>query len=199
MSKAMKWIIAALALSIAVNIFVVGFAIGKRVIGPPSGREAGAPPGGGLNMRSLGRYLSHEERRAARELLAENRNIMRAKGKEIRQNERAIRQILMAETVDVEGLAAHIDRQQMLIRDTQLTMQRALLEFVATLDVETRRKVAKDLFRHPRRSGVAGPPGDRRAPGEAGLPPPGDRHHPGACDADWRDEGDVRPPPDAHF
>lgn len=173
MSKSTKWIVAALALSLAVNLFVIGFAIGKRVVGPRVNQMEGGPrPGdissGGLNVRALGRYLSEEEKRAAGRLLAENRDFLRQNGRKLRQNEKQIRELLMAEEVDIETLSVRIAEHEVLMRDTHLTMRRVILEFVATLDADTRRAVASDLFRRPRR-GPDGPPRWRH-----GRPPPPD-------------------------
>lgn len=174
MSKSMKWILAALALSLAINVFVVGFAIGKKVVGSHS-RLSGGPPTGGLNMRTLGRYLSEEEQRAARRLLGENRDYLREKGSLLRKNERQIRKVLMAETVDMQELNTLIEDHEVLMRDTHLTMRKVILEFVASLDVETRRAVAQDLFR-------------RRGPGKEHRPGPPCKE----CDFD-------RPPPPGGF
>lgn len=161
MSKSTKWIVAALALSLAINVFVIGFAIGKRVVGPRVNQTEGGPrPGdissGGLNVRALGQYLSEQEKRAARRLLAENRDFLRENGRKLRQNEQQIRELLMAEEVDIETLSARIAEHEVLMRDTHLTMRRVILEFVATLDADTRRAVAADLFRRSPRHGPGG-------------------------------------------
>ncbi len=173
MSKSTKWIVAALALSLAVNVFSIGFAIGKRVVGPRVNQMEGGPrPGdissGGLNVRALGQYLSEEEKRAAGRLLADNRDFLRQNGRKLRQNEKQIRELLMAEEVDMETLSARIAEHEVLMRDTHLTMRRVILEFVATLDADTRRAVAADLFRRSHR-GPDGPPRRRH-----NRPPPPD-------------------------
>ncbi len=161
MSKAMKWIVAALALSLAVNVFVIGIAIGKRVSGPGV-NHGGSPPGGGLNMRALGRYLSEEERLAARTLLENNRDSLRARSRQQRQNEQRIRALLMAETVDMQELEGLLRDHEEFVRDADLSIRRIVLEFVATLDVETRRAVAEDLFRRSRSRTHDGPPPRRK-------------------------------------
>jgi len=176
MSKSMKWIVGALALSLATNVFFIGFAIGKRVLGPGGQQMSGPPPDAGLNVRSLNQYLSQEEKTAARELLAENRRTLREKAKQIRRNEREIRRLLVAETIDSDQLSKLLDSHAKLMSETRLTTRRLVLEFVATLDVETRRAVAEDLFKPPRRRpGVGRPP---RAPGSPDGEPGFDRSPP---------------------
>lgn len=186
MSKSTKWVIAGLALSLSFNILVVGFFLGKSVVAPRMnegfsagpGGPGGPPPGdvssGGVNVRTLGQYLSADEKRVARQLLTENRDFLRQKGRLLRQNEHQIRELLKAEIVDTETLALKIEEHQALMRDTNLTMRKVLLEFVATLDLETRRAVAEDLFRRPRLSGDGTP---RRFRNRR-LPPNGERRPP---------------------
>jgi len=182
MSKLMKWMVAGLALSLAANVFFIGFAIGKRVLGPGREQLSGPPPDAGLNVRSLNQYLSQEEKTAARELLAENRRTLREKAIQIRENERQIRRFLVAGTIDPDELSKLLDRHEKLISETRLTTRRLVLEFVATLDVETRRAVAEDLFKPPR----------RRPPNDGSRPPRGSRGRDGG-------PGFERPPPPDEF
>lgn len=160
MSKSMKWIIAGLVLSLATNVFFIGFTIGKRVLGPGVERTAGPPPDAGLNMRALGQYLSPADKEAARKLLGDNRRLLREKSGLMRRNQRQIRDLLTAETIDSSRLTQLLDQHDTLVSETHLHTRRLVLEFVATLDVETRRTLAKDLFKQRRRPPPGG--GDRR-------------------------------------
>ena len=181
MSKSMKWIVAGLALSLAANVFFIGFGLGKRVLGPNREQVSGPPPDAGLNVRSLNKYLSEEEKTAARDLLTENRQKLREKSKQIHQNERLIRGLLTADTVDPNKLSALLDSHEKLMSETRSTTRRLVLEFVAKLDVETRRAVAEDLFKPHRRRPLNGggrPPRAARSrdggPGFDRPPPPDD-------------------------
>ncbi len=186
MKTSTKWVIAGLALSMSFNILVVGFFLGKSVVAPRMnesqstgpGEPGGPPPGGvsagGLNVRTLGQYLSTDEKRVARELLMENRAFLRQKGRLLRQNEHEIRELLKAEVVDTATLALKIEEHHSLVQDTNQTMRKVLLEFVATLDLETRRAVAEDLFRRARGPGEDAP---RRFRGRR-QPPDGERRPP---------------------
>lgn len=179
-NKFMKWMVVGLALSLAINVFFIGFAIGKRVLGPSQEQSSVPPPDAGLNVRSLNQYLSQEEKTAARNLLSENRRNLREKANKIRQNESRIRSLLIADTVDPDTLSTLLDSHETLMSETRSTTRRLVLEFVATLDVETRRAVAEDLFKPPRRRPANG----------GGHPPRGPR---------GRDDGpgfDRPPPPD---
>ncbi len=171
MSKSTKWVVVALALSLAVNVFVIGFALGKRVIGPRGNPPvAGGPSTGGLNVRSLGKYLSPEQRQEARRLLAQNQDYLRQKGRQLRQSERRIRALLTEQSVDMEELATAVAEHETLMRDLHLTMRTEILMFAATLDYDTRQKIAEDLFRRPPRRGPGGPgPRNRRPPPPGGF------------------------------
>ena len=169
MNKSTKWILIALAVSLAINVFVIGFALGKRVIGPRGNPPLAASPStGGLNVRTLGRYLSPEEQQEARQLLSKNREYLREKGKQLRQSERQIRSLLTADTVDIQALETAVAAHEGLMRDLHLTMRSEILMFAATLDYDTRQNIAKDLFRRPDRRGPRSPGGRDRRP-----PPPG--------------------------
>ena len=175
MSRTMKWVVAGLALSLAVNVFFIGFAIGKRVLGPRMERAGGPPPDAGLNMRALGQYLSQDDKDSAQKLLRDNRRLLREKSGQIRQNQREIRDLLTAETVDSDQLTRLLDQHDKLVSDTHLRTRRLVLEFVSTLDVDTRRTLSKDLFKPRRRPPHNG--GDRRSnrrdrPRGGDQPPP---------------------------
>jgi len=177
MSKSMKWIVAGLVLSLATNVFFIGFSIGKRVLGHDSSRSAGPPPDAGLNMRALGQYLSTDEKKSVRKILRDNRRLLREKSGLIRRNQRQIRELLTSETVKSSELIQLLDQHDSLVSETHRHTRRLVLEFVATLDHETRRAVAEDLFKPRRRPPQNG--GDRRS-----------RRRDGSRD------GDRPPPPD---
>jgi len=179
MSKSMKWIVAGLALSLAANVFFIGFTVGKRVFGSDTARVAGPPPDGGLNMRALGQYLSADDKEAAQKLLMDNRRLLREKAVQMRQNQRQIRDLLTAETIDFNQLTQLLDQHDKLVSETHMHTRRLVLEFVATLDVETRRSLAKDLFKKRRPPSGGGDRRDRRRRGPDGerdfdRPPPPD-------------------------
>ncbi len=184
MSKSLKWVVAALALSLAVNVFIIGVVIGKQVSGPAASQNevAGKPPRpsmGGMNMRALGRYLSDEEKEAARRILSEHRDAFRANGRMIAVVEQEIRALISAETVDVDALYAKLAELESFKQNMHVTAQSAILGFVATLDVETRRAIAQDLFRRGP-GGSRGPRGRERLREryEGRMPPPGGRRRP---------------------
>lgn len=167
MTRQTKWVVAALALSIAINIFMVGLSIGKNVIGGRFERPPGQAPG--INARALGQYLSADERRVMRALLDSARPEIGRKSAILRQNEEAIRKALRAEEVDIENLRALIDQHEALVMDTRTSVQRKLFEFMATLAPETRRAFADELFKAPPRRERGG---DREG---MRRPPPGER------------------------
>ena len=182
MSKSMKWVVAALALSLAVNVFVIGVAIGKRIVsGPASSNVQTLKPVGpgmrGMNLRALGEYLSDEEKQQARQILLDHRGFLRDNGRRIHHIEQDIRELISAETVDVDLLYAKIAELEISKHDINVKAQSELLGFVATLDMETRQVIAKDLFRrHRPGDGPRGPHfrGRRSPRGDRDRPPPPD-------------------------
>lgn len=169
MNKSTKWLVLVLALSLAINVFVIGFALGKRVFGPSMQGPvtAAGPSTGGLNVRSLGKYLSQEQRQEARQVLAQNEGYLRQTARELRANERRVKELLTAETVDMDQLRAAIADHENLMRNLHLTMRTEILLFAATLDQETRQEIAKDLFKRPPRRGP-----QKRRFGNRPPPPP---------------------------
>jgi len=174
MSKQIKWTVAALALSVAVNIFMVGLALGKNIVGgKPNARS---PHTEGLNARSLGRYLSDEERADMRNLLDSERRQISRNMRRLRQSEEDIRAVFRAETMDTEKLRSLIDEHEMLVTDSRAKVQRKLFNFMATLAPETRRALADDLFKQPQRRERGGgglrPPPHEGGEGPRRRPPP---------------------------
>ncbi|WP_262693477.1 periplasmic heavy metal sensor [Kordiimonas aquimaris] len=151
MSKQTKWVAIALALSIAVNIFMVGLSLGKNLIG---GKQNGRPPHAeGLNARALGRYLSDDERTAMRDLLDGERREIGRSMRRLRQNEEEIRAVFRAEEINQKKLQDLIAEHETLVTESRAKLQRKLFDFMATLDPETRRALADDLFKPPHRRG----------------------------------------------
>lgn len=162
MNKQTKWIIVALALSIAGNIFMVGLSLGKNLIGV---KQNGRPPHAeGLNARALGQYLSDDERAAMRNLLQGERRAIGRSMRRLRQNEEDIRAVFRAEKIDRQKLESLIAEHETLVMGSRAQLQRKLFDFMATLAPETRRALADDLFKPPHRRG-------RREDGRRPPPP----------------------------
>ena len=174
MNRNTKWVVAALALSLAVNIFMVGLSFGKNIISTKN-QHVETHRGGGLNARALGRYLSEDERRTMRDILNNERRQIRQNLTRLRHNEEAIRNVLSAPVVDQKKLNSLIDEHEMLVTDSRSSVQRKIFAYIANLSPETRAAIAVDLFK-PRRGNVGKRRGDRfgqppRRGDELGPPP----------------------------
>lgn len=172
MNRNIKWMMAALAISVAANIFLIGLSLGKGVVGDKRVRQPSHSAG--LNARALGQYLDAEERMAMRAIIdADRRDIRRRLGR-LHDNEEDIRNAMRAPVVDEEKLNALIDQHEKLVTGSRADIQRKLFNYMATLSHDTRTKIADDLFRlrGPRTRGGnrMGPPPD--ADGGFDPPPP---------------------------
>jgi uncharacterized membrane protein len=145
MSGKSKWLAIGLLLSVAVNIFIIGVMIGKNTDGM---RQRGSFNGGDrYNIRSLSKYLTEEERSDVRVMLKRYRPVITENMKALRQNERAIRALIEADTVDMAQMNSLLADNERYSAASRWPVRRLLLEYVAGLDHKTRLAVAKDLFR----------------------------------------------------
>ncbi len=183
MTKGMKWLIAALALSLAVNIFVVGVTIGKKVSDHPGGGGIRGPRGGGpsFNLRNMVRVLPPEAQEQVKDMMREERRKLRGNYEARRAANREIIEIITAEDVDVEALSRAIDKVTDNTTALAAPIHRVMLEIVPTLSVEERREFAEKLQeRRKRFRGDWGPDGrldhgsDRGPDGRRRPPPPRD-------------------------
>lgn len=186
MAFKVKWIHGVLAVSVAANLFVGGYFLGKELA--PERRHKGKPSYSQdiFNMRKLAGYLPDEKREAIRALISEHRRGLRENFRAVRHIEERIRLILMAETVDKAALRSALDELEAKTRSLHGPMRGVILDVVADLDFETRQKLGRDIYQRRmkwrkkhRDDDRKGPPpgehGDQRfegGPGGPGMPPP---------------------------
>lgn len=173
MSSKMKWILGILGVSLALNVFALGLYIGKGARAILPHRERAAPPPPAFNFKRLERNLPKEERKKVRALLGEQRQDLRERHRKLRATEQEIKEIILADTVDMEALERALKEHSARAQEMHEPMRWVLLQMVAQLDVEARKKIVEDMFRGGR---------DKRF--RKGHPPP---HH--------RPSHDRRPPP----
>ncbi len=164
-----KGLLAALALSVIVNVFAIGFISGRLLThgGPPApGLERiGGGAGGGMRMLRHTDVLPEERREAFREALRAGMPAMREQRREIRRLRRAYNEALVADPWDratVEkarsDLQAEQTRQHKMIGD-------AMINAFEQLTPEERALLMEEAQRHRgkkwRRRGEFGPRGDK--------------------------------------
>ena len=179
MTKGMKWLIAAFAFSLAVNIFVVGVTIGKKVSDRPGSEGVRGPRGGGpsFNLRNMVRVLPPEAQEQVSDLMREERRKLRGNFEARRAANREIIEIITAEDVDIEALSRALDEVTKNTTALATPIHRVMLEIVPTLSIEERREFAEKLQeRRKRFRGDWGPEGhpDRGPDGRRRPPPPRD-------------------------
>ncbi|SDD31524.1 periplasmic heavy metal sensor [Kordiimonas lacus] len=172
MTGKMKWILVLLAASLAVNLFIGGVMLGRQIRGEegPMGSPRERVE---FNLRRLASYLPESEQDQLRMIMRDHRQKLRGHFREMRVSEQRIKDLLLAETVDLSALEAALDSHQTKAEELKAPLRDIILNVVAKLDQETRKALADDLFerrrpgpdgRPPRRSGVEGFPYDRRPP-----------------------------------
>lgn len=174
MTGKMKWVIGILGLSLALNVFALGLFIGKgaRNVVPHKERMAPPPHPVEFNFKRLEQNLTEEDREKVRALLRDKRRDLRRKYGALRNAEQKIKALVLSETVDKEALKAALEKHSELAQGMLEPMRWVVLETIASLDLESRKKVVDEMFEGSiRKRFRRGLPPHRR-------PPPGDRRRP---------------------
>lgn len=152
--RSKRWVKIALAVSLALNLGVIGL-ISGAVLG------SGGPRGGGDGspaLRALG--LGPFERALTREDRDELRGRIEATGVELREERRAIgrslravEEALRADPFDRASVEAAFERSRGLVVSLQETGHTALLDQIETMSTDERADLADGLARAMRRFG----------------------------------------------
>jgi len=165
MTSKIKWLVFAFAVSLSLNVFVAGLVIGRGFRPPPPPRDQ---PNVGFNIKKLNKYLSPTDRRKFGKSLAEQREHLRLKFREMKSTERQIEQLIIAEEVDFEALQAALELRETYMRQLQMPMRRIVVEAIYGLDRKSRIEFAADIFK-------GGPNARRQSRRERGDDRPDDR------------------------
>ncbi|MEM1307025.1 MAG: periplasmic heavy metal sensor, partial [Pseudomonadota bacterium] len=146
--KRSRWVWIALALSLAVNLLVVGFAVGAayRLRGWDTDQRV-------TPIQMFLRDLSAEKRARLRPLLQQRRQMLGAARREARAERRKLRQILRADTFDQAAFDAqrrrHLDAFQKFYEARFANVE----DMMAGLTAEERRRLLRALARRRRPRG----------------------------------------------
>ncbi|MDY6858076.1 MAG: periplasmic heavy metal sensor [Pseudomonadota bacterium] len=153
--KGIRWGRVILALSLAMNLLVLGLVGGSALYhsrnGAPPGREI-------LEYGPYTRALSPEDRRALRSALRHDAGAMRSTRREVRQDFERLLQLLRTEPFDVAAAAGLLEAQQARVGEQVELVRRLFLEQISAMEPEERAAFAdrlEQVLRH-------GPP--RHAP-----------------------------------
>jgi uncharacterized membrane protein len=153
-----RWLLAALVVSLAVNLAVGGVVLGHVLRGPPGWRP-GDPEGGPAHR--LMRLLPPEARDTMRQSFEAAGPDIRARAKALREARDRVRDAIAAEPFDRARLDAALSDMRVHVDALQTAVQAAIADGVSKLPADVRRKVSE--IRPP------GPPEDGGLPPE---PPP---------------------------
>lgn len=166
MAFKMNWMHGALAASLAANIFAGGYLLGKEIRPdrPPHERRMGGKEL--FSVRRLASYLPAEKQAELEVLMKGHRDGLRESFDAIRDSENKVRGILLSDVVDKNALRAALGELESRTRMMHGPLKAILLDIVADLDLETRQKLAEDMYK--RRKWIV----ERRFGGRDGMPPP---------------------------
>lgn len=152
--------------SLAFNIFLGGFVLGK-FLGHPHPPHGGRPPFGGMPPPEFAmlRELPPESRDKIRPFLQVHRDAMQSEFRKMQQAQQAVFEQLTTETFSTNALAAAFTRLQQERSKVQEIMSQFLINAAGQLNKDERLILAKSMRRGP--GGIGGPPGDEPPP-----PPP---------------------------
>lgn len=160
----------ALLSSLAFNIFLGGFVLGKFLGHPHPPPFGGRPPHGGMPPPEFAmmRELSTESRDKIRPFMQAHKEAMQPEFRKMQQAQQAVFEQLTAETFNAEALAAAFTQLHQERGKIQEIMSQFLISAAGQLNKDERLILAKSMRRGP--GGIGGPPGDEPPP----PPPPMD-------------------------
>lgn len=144
-----KWVMPALAVSAAINIFIIGLMLGQAV----KNRDFPPPPAlqgeksGALTLRRISRFLPEKDRDEIRKAARERLRNLRPYAMERRRIQRRIRDLLAAPDLDLDALDAEMER----LKEVTITLregpQDLIFDILPRLSLEQRRELAANLFK----------------------------------------------------
>jgi uncharacterized membrane protein len=154
-----RWVVIALTASLAINVFLAGMFIGRRMVVPPPpplGPAAQQPPAWRPGDRALppmidriAEGLSPQYRSIFRSTMDKHRPDIVATGAALREARGKVREMLSAENFDRDGTAAAMAQLQERESKFRQSLQSALLDAASGLPLEGRRQM---MINPPRRA-----------------------------------------------
>jgi len=147
--RAAPWLLVALLISVAINLFVGGLAAGRLFAASPASPPPAAAPaqaGERAPVPAVRRFLAAlpEEHRPVVEVsLAERRPQMVAATRELRAARDRVREVLVAERLDRAALDAAIEAMRARNGEVQRILHQALAQSAERLPLDARRAIAE--------------------------------------------------------
>jgi uncharacterized membrane protein len=151
-----RWIIGVIVASLALNLALIGFIIGKQASPPPDFDVASAYP-------RWARTLPETRRDELRPLVRKHLRALRPRNANMRKHTKAIAEALKQEPYDSVALIEVLKQMRSELDQTRDLSHASFVEFVSQLSVEERQRLAADMLsnrnmsrhrpRHPREEG----------------------------------------------
>jgi uncharacterized membrane protein len=157
MTRSGKGLLIALAVSLSINLVLVGFLAGRwlQSIGPPPGHDPT------LMVWPAIQGLAPAERDALRPMLRESLHASRKQIRAIRRAQRSVQESLRSETFAASDLARSLDELRRALNDSQSARHATLVEVATQLSPDERRRLAAGMAAQrrlpPGQPPVAGP------------------------------------------
>lgn len=151
MSPTVKWLGALLLVSLAANVFIGGFLLGREFGDRPHPRHAHRhverPAALHLELRALSKTLPEEAREELRASFKERKAAMAPVVEQIHATRQRIVELLEAEDLDETALEAAFAELSGLFVELQRPVHGTLMETAKTMSAEQRRHLAEAIER----------------------------------------------------
>ena len=152
MSKVTRRLVWGLALSVGLNLFVLGYLVAKGTRGPLGEDRRGARARGGAPpMFSAPELLGSVQTPGVRGLQKRFRQELRGERKALRRARKRVRKALSEEPLDEVALVEALQVLRSRTQGTQTKLHDTLVDFARTLTFEQRERLANSQFNDKRR------------------------------------------------
>jgi uncharacterized membrane protein len=148
-----RWLPIALLVSLAINVLVAGFVIGR---GMPFGERAGMHRTGGERLDPTAGYFRmlhkwpENRRESFRPVVREHMKGIRSHFQKIPPLHREIQASLNAEPFDSQALEAALEKLRMHLQISQEKTHSSLVELAKTMPLDERQRLGKEMRQPPR-------------------------------------------------
>lgn len=147
MTVTLRSLSVALAVSLALNVFLAGF-LAAQALRPSEGRPSAAGP----MLFRAGEALGDPGHPAIREVMRAHRQELRAHRRAIREARREVHESMVAEPFDQERLSAALASLRAETTSSQVLLHRALVQLATSMTPEQRARLSKLSEEPPPRS-----------------------------------------------
>jgi len=149
----MKWLAAALSVSLTINIFVLGFFVGRAIEGEAMDGQRARGPGPHYTLRMLARHLPADTRGELRRVFRGKREALRPAMEALRGARDRLHELLTAESYDAGAVAEALAAMRRAEAEVKRPVHETVAEALASLDREERRAFVEAVIERRRDPG----------------------------------------------